>query len=241
MTIQLSRRGILRASASAGALTAMPRLVIGNARAADTELNVFGPLPPDPAPPGAAKFSEDAFADWKAAQDAHRRTTSCSPGRSFTTAWPPPSPPARRRGTSATIAAGCRSSQATSSPTRTTFPKELVDDLPPSSFSTVTVDGKRYGAIFTLSLLTLFYNKEHLDQAGITAPPKDWDELKRCRQGAHPRRPATAGCSNYGDPAGIGGTASQWMVFLQQAGGKVYDENGQPAFNNATPASTRCR
>ena len=47
------------------------------------------------------------------------------------------------------------------------LPKDLIDDLPKSSFSTVTIDGKRYGAVFTLSLLTLFYNKEHLDQAGF--------------------------------------------------------------------------
>ena len=39
------------------------------------------------------------------------------------------------------------------------LPKELIDDLPKSSFSTVTCDGKRYGAVFTLSLLTLFYQQ----------------------------------------------------------------------------------
>ena len=58
------------------------------------------------------------------------------------------------------------------------LPKELVDDLPKSSFGTLTWKGQKLGVIFTLSLLTLFYNKEHLEQAGIKEPPKTWDELK---------------------------------------------------------------
>ncbi len=38
---------------------------------------------------------------------------------------------------------------------------------------------------------------------------------------------------NYGEPAGIGGVASYWMVFLQQAGGKLYGDDGMPVFNDA--------
>ena len=68
------------------------------------------------------------------------------------------------------------------------LPKDLVDDLPQSSFSTVTWDGKRVGAVFTLSLLTLFYNTEHLEKAGFKEPPKTWDELKALCQGTDPRR-----------------------------------------------------
>jgi multiple sugar transport system substrate-binding protein len=112
------------------------------------------------------------------------------------------------------------------------LPADLVADLPPSSFSTVTWDGKKLGAVFTLSLLTLFYNKEHLAQAGFAEPPKTWDELKAyakelTRDGRH------GWVLNYGAPEGIGGVASYWMCFLQQAGGKLYGDDGLPAFNNA--------
>jgi multiple sugar transport system substrate-binding protein len=111
------------------------------------------------------------------------------------------------------------------------LPAELIADLPGSSFSTVTWDGKRMGVVFTLSLLTLFYNQELLQNAGITAPPKTWDELKNFA------RELTGGNQygwvlNYGAPEGIGGVASYWMCFLQQAGGKMYNDQGQPAFNN---------
>jgi multiple sugar transport system substrate-binding protein len=87
------------------------------------------------------------------------------------------------------------------------------------------------GVVFTLSLLTMFYNQEMLDGAGIKGAPKTWDELKGVAKeltgdGKY------GWVLNYGAPEGIGGVASYWMCFLQQAGGKLYDENGQPAFNN---------
>jgi hypothetical protein len=70
MTIQLSRRHLLRATAATGAATALPRFMTTAARADAAALNVFAPLPPDPSPPGAAKFSEDAFAKWQAEKGA---------------------------------------------------------------------------------------------------------------------------------------------------------------------------
>jgi multiple sugar transport system substrate-binding protein len=117
-------------------------------------------------------------------------------------------------------------------PLQDQLPQGLVDDLPPSSFSTVTWDGNRYGVVFTLSLLTLFYNTEHLEQAGLDKPPATWDELKGYAQELT-RDGRFGWVLNYGDPAGIGGVASYWMVFLQQAGGKVYGDDGLPAFNDA--------
>ncbi len=36
----------------------------------------------------------------------------------------------------------------------------------------------------------------------------------------------------YGASAGIGGVASVWMAFLQQAGGRMYDDAGQPVFDD---------
>jgi multiple sugar transport system substrate-binding protein len=108
---------------------------------------------------------------------------------------------------------------------------DLVADLPPSSFATVTWDGKKNGVVFTLSLLTLFYNTEQLAAAGFKEPPKTWDELKATAKEL--TRDGRYGWAlNYGAPDGIGGVASYWMCFLQQAGGKLYGEDGLPAFNN---------
>ena len=228
MSMRMSRRGLLHGTAAAGALASLPRFMTGSARADAAKLSVFGPLPPDPAPPGAAKFSEEAFAKWKAEKGAEveyellawpqlhdRMATAFASGSApwdivYMCGWVP-------------------ELQSNIIPYADNLSKELVDDLPKSSFSTVTVDGKRYGTVFTLSLLTLFYNKAMLDQAGFKAPPKDWDELKRCaKELTHDGNFGFV--LNYGDPAGIGGTASYWMTYLQQAGGKMYGEDGMPAF-----------
>jgi multiple sugar transport system substrate-binding protein len=230
MSIRLSRRSVLKAAASAGALTAFSSGFQRGAHAADAELSVFGPLPPDPAPPGAAKFSEAAFEAW---QKAHGAKVSYD-----LLAWP------QLHDRMATAFASgsapwdvmymCGWVPEFASflvPYADELPKALVDDLPKSSFETVSWGGKRYGAVFTLSLLTLFYNKEHLASIGFDAAPKNWDELKRATKEL--TRDGRYGfVANYGDPAGIGGTASYWMAFLQQAGGKMYGEDGLPVFKS---------
>lgn len=230
MVHNFNRRHFLGTGALAGAMATMPGLFDRGARAQSAALNVFSPLPPDPAPPGAAKFSEDAFAKWQADNGA---TVSYE-----TLAWP------QLHDRMATaFASGAAPWDITYNcgwvpefesfltPYADNLPKALVDDLPPTSFATTTVGGKRYGAVFTLSLLTLFYNKELMEQAGFKEAPKTWDELKACAK--EMTRDGRFGfVLNYGDPAGIGGTASYWMVFLQQAGGKVYGEDGLPAFKS---------
>lgn len=225
-----SRRNFLKTGAAAGAVTALPDFLRQTARAQSAALNVFSPLPPDPAPPGAAKFSEAAFAKWQADNGASvayetlawpqlhdRMATAFASGAApwditYNCGWVP-------------------EFESFLTPYADNLPKALVDDLPASSFATTTVGGKRYGTVFTLSLLTLFYNKELLEQAGFKEAPKTWDEMKACAK--EMTRDGRFGfVLNYGDPAGIGGTASYWMVFLQQAGGKLYGEDGMPSFKS---------
>ena len=230
MVHSFNRRHFLQSGALVGAMAAMPGFLNRPAYAQDAALNVFSPLPPDPAPPGAAKFAEEAFAKWQAANGAtvayetlawpqlhDRMATAFASGAApwditYNCGWVP-------------------EFQSFLTPYADNLPKALVDDLPPTSFATTTVDGKRYGAVFTLSLLTLFYNRELMEQAGFKEAPKTWDEFMACAK--EMTRDGRYGfVLNYGDPAGIGGTASYWMTFLQQAGGKVYGEDGQPVFKS---------
>lgn len=228
--INLNRRHILRTGASAGLVSAFPGLIPSLARADETTLNVFCPLTPDPAPPGVANFSKDAFAKWQAANSAKVSYE--------TLAWPQLHDRMATAFASGSVpwdvvynCGWIPEFQSFLRPFADSLPKDLVDDLPPSSFKTATVDGKRYGVIFTLSLLTLFYNKAHLKEAGFDAPPKNWDEFKAAAK-ALTKGDRYGLALNYGDPAGIGGTASYWMCFLQQAGGTMYKEDGSPAFNS---------
>ncbi len=229
-TPNMNRRDLLKSAAAGSALGLAPSLWTGSAFAADAALSVFSPLPPDPAPPGAAKFSEAAFADWQKANGAtvtydmvawpqlhDKMATTFASGEhvwdiAYMSGWVP-------------------EFAQFLTPFSDKLPKELVDDLPKSSFSTVTWDGQSSGVVFTLSLLTLFYNTEHFEKAGFKEPPKTWDDLKRyAKELTHDGN--FGWVLNYGEPAGIGGVASYWMCFLQQAGGKLYNDDGSPAFNS---------
>lgn len=229
---RLSRRDFLKLAGVSAAGLAFSDVLAACAPKAGgpVTLNVLVPAAPDPAPPGVAKFSEEAFAKWKADNNVE-------------VVYEAPPWPQLHDKMAANFASGKYVHDIVYNcgwvPEFADYlvdfvdqlPADLVADLPKSSFSTLTWGGKRLGVIFTLSLLTMFYNTEHLEQAGIKEPPKTWDELKRVA------KELTGGgrygwVLNYGAPEGIGGVASYWMCFLQQAGGKVYDENGLPAFNN---------
>lgn len=231
---RLDRRALLRRGAAAGAgMTAAryaPGLWTPGASAA-TNLSVLSPLAPDPAPPGVAQFSLDDFAAWKTANDAEVTYEAV--------AWPQLHDKMATNFASGThvhdiyyMSGWVPEFAEFLTPLQEMLPQDLVDDLPPSSFATVTWDDNRLGVVFTLSLLTLFYNMEHLEQAGLDGPPKTWDELKGYAQELT-RDGRYGWVLNYGAPEGIGGVASYWMVFLQQAGGTMYGDDGMPVFNDA--------
>jgi multiple sugar transport system substrate-binding protein len=233
----LSRRDFLKVSAASLGGLALGSYLAGCAPQAGepVTLNVLVPAAPDPAPPGVAEFSMEAFEKWKT-------------DNNVTVTYEAPPWPQLHDKMAANFASGQYVHDIIYNcgwvpefadylvPFVDDLPKELVDDLPKSSFSTVTWNGNKLGVIFTLSLLTLFYNKKHLTDAGISAPPKNWDELKSLAK-EMTRDGRYGWVLNYGAPEGIGGVASYWMCFLQQAGGKFYDENGNPAFNNEAGVS----
>jgi len=230
---RLNRRTFLKMSAAGVGTLGLSNLMAGCTPVASpgrAQLNVLVPAAPDPAPPGVAQFSEEAFAQWQAANNVEVRYEA------------PPWPQLHDK-MAANFAAGqyvhdvvymsgwVPEFAAALVPFVEQLPADLVADLPQSSFSTVTWDEQRLGAVFTLSLLTLFYNMEQLAQAGISEPPKTWDELKGVAQELT-RDGRYGWVLNYGAPEGIGGVASYWMCFLQQAGGTLYDATGAPAFTN---------
>jgi multiple sugar transport system substrate-binding protein len=94
-------------------------------------------------------------------------------------------------------------------------------------------NGEVYGCPTTLSLLTLHFNRAHFEQIGLAAPPVTWDELKG--YASELTREGRFGwvCA-HGTPGRIGGLASVWIVFLQQAGGRLFGDDGLPAFDDGT-------
>ena len=231
---RFDRRGLLRRAGAVGAGLAAARYAPGiwtPGASAATTLNVLSPLAPDPAPPGVAQFSLEDFAAW---QQSHDATVTYE-----AVAWPQLHDKMATNFASGThvhdVMYNCGWVPEFASfltPLQDSLPKDLVDDLPPSSFSTVTWDGNTLGVVFSLSLLTLFYNTAHLEEAGLPGPPTTWDELKGYAQELT-KDGRYGWVLNYGAPEGIGGAASYWMVFLQQAGGTMYGDDGMPVFNDA--------
>jgi multiple sugar transport system substrate-binding protein len=55
--------------------------------------------------------------------------------------------------------------------------KETYVDIEPTFIDSAKIDGQAYGLPTVASTRALFYNKTLFQQAGVTAPPKTWDEL----------------------------------------------------------------
>ncbi|CAN5611008.1 extracellular solute-binding protein [soil metagenome] len=229
---RISRRGMLGGAAGVGAGLALAHPMARQfGVSAATDLSVLTPLAPDPAPPGVAEFSQEAFDEWKSTNDANVSYESVS--------WPELHDKMATNFASGThvhdvvyMSGWVPEFSQFLTPMGAMISEDLRADLPPSSFSTVTWDGNEYGIVFTLSLLTLFYNAEHLEEAGLPGPPTTWDELKGYSEELT-RDGRYGWVLNYGAPEGIGGVASYWMTFLQQAGGTMYGDDGLPVFNDA--------
>jgi multiple sugar transport system substrate-binding protein len=59
---------------------------------------------------------------------------------------------------------------------------EMKAGVLPGAWTTVNYDGKSYGMPWILDTKYLFYNKDILAKAGITEPPKTWEELTKDAQ-----------------------------------------------------------
>lgn len=219
--LKLTRRQSLAAIAGIG---------LNGARGAEaaTKVSVLCPRTPNPTPPGYGGFAETETNDWQSKNDAFINYEAVS--------W---------EQVRAKIAAGFDGRAAQHDVNYTAgwipefspnlaklddlIPAGIIADLPASSAHAVTWDGARYGAPLSLSLLTLHCNETHLRGAGIASPPTTWDELKRAARELTTNEHA-GWAINYGAPAGIGGTTSYWLAFLQQAGGTLYSTNGRAGF-----------
>jgi multiple sugar transport system substrate-binding protein len=237
----LSRRTLLKQGAGLGlgaiALGALPAILQACGGSA-TSTSVTGPIalsvlsnqPPDPAPPGAAQFSLDALKAWQTennASVAYEAIPYTQMHDKLATAFASGNPPWDVAYMSGWVPEFSKNLADLGS----MLPKDLIADLPKSSFKTVTWNNQIQGVVFTLSLMTLFYNTAMFEKAGLKTPPKTWDELLGYT------RELTGGgqygwVNNYGTPEGIGGTANIFMAYLQQAGGTMWDASGMPVFGD---------
>jgi len=102
-------------------------------------------------------------------------------------------------------------------------------DFFPQSLRGVTIDGHLYAVPESLDTGMFYYRKDLYAQAGLTRPPRTWDELVQYSQKL--TKGNQWGYSFIGQPSYIG--AVTFFELLNQAGGTFLDDKGLPAFNSS--------
>ncbi len=228
---RVDRRGLMKMGAAAGAGLALGR-GIAPVGAQTTQLSVLTAGEPDPRPPGTYDYGNDMLDIWKSDHDTGV-TYDIQPlfgiDQVSQTAFDSGTYVYDLLYNSARIPEFNPNLMEIGS----RLADELVADLAPAQGVSVSWQGQQYGVMPTLSLMLLFYNKNLFDLKGLSAPPTTWDELKGYAAEFQEEPFPIGMMMPWGAPAGIGSVTSYWMAFLQQAGGTMYNEAGQPVFNDA--------
>jgi multiple sugar transport system substrate-binding protein len=106
---------------------------------------------------------------------------------------------------------------------------ELKDFLP-VALETLTYDKKLYGLPYMVHNSVLYYRKDLFSKAGITVPPKTWDEYRAIAKQLTDRKNGIFGTVIEGKNGVEPG--AKFMDILQQAGGRILDDAGNVAFNS---------
>ncbi|MGE5374143.1 MAG: extracellular solute-binding protein [Bacteroidota bacterium] len=107
---------------------------------------------------------------------------------------------------------------------------EMKSGMFPASWNGVTRNGKVYGMPWLMDVKYFIYNKDMLAKAGITAPPKTWEEMvdqaKTLKEKGIVEYPVIW---SWNQKEGV---VCDFAFLLYGNGGKFVDANGKPAFND---------
>lgn len=107
---------------------------------------------------------------------------------------------------------------------------EMKSGIFPASWNGVTRNGKIYGMPWLMDVKYFMYNKDMLQKAGITDPPKTWEELvdqaKTIKEKGIVEFPIVW---SWNQKEGV---VCDYAVLLYGNGGSFVDANGKPAFND---------
>jgi multiple sugar transport system substrate-binding protein len=107
---------------------------------------------------------------------------------------------------------------------------EMKSGIFPSAWNGVTRNGKVYGMPWLADNKYFMYNKDILQKAGISAPPKTWEEL--VEQAKIIKQKGLAEYPIIWSWAQLEAVVCDFTVLLYGNGGSFLDASGQPAFNN---------
>ena len=108
---------------------------------------------------------------------------------------------------------------------------DMKTNMFPASWNGVTRNGKIYGMPWLMDVKYFMYNKDILQQAGISAPPKTWEEL--VDQANIVKQKGLADYPIIWSWNQKEGVVCDFTVLLFGNGGSFLDASGKPVFNNA--------
>ncbi|MEW6493187.1 MAG: ABC transporter substrate-binding protein [Cyanobacteriota bacterium] len=103
-----------------------------------------------------------------------------------------------------------------------------LEDFEPALLNAFQLNNHTYGLPKDFSTLALFYNKKAFQQAGLTEPPQTWEELGEYSQKLTIDKNRDRRKEQYG--FGISPELSRQYFMLKAFGGRLVDQNGNPAF-----------
>ena len=107
---------------------------------------------------------------------------------------------------------------------------DMKSGMFPASWNGVTRNGKIYGMPWLMDVKYFMYNKDMLQKAGFTDPPKTWEEMvdqaKVIKQKGIAEFPVIW---SWNQKEGV---VCDYTVLLFGNGGAFLDANGKPVFNN---------
>jgi ABC-type glycerol-3-phosphate transport system substrate-binding protein len=95
-----------------------------------------------------------------------------------------------------------------------------LDDYIPSTLQSMAYDGTQYCLPFFAATVLLYYQIDKFQAAGITAPPKTFDELLEVARKVN--TPAIPAIALRGSPASTAGNIWLYNLFLYGEGGKYF-------------------
>jgi multiple sugar transport system substrate-binding protein len=108
---------------------------------------------------------------------------------------------------------------------------DMKTNMFPASWNGVTRNGKIYGMPWLMDVKYFMYNKDILQKAGISAPPKTWEEL--VDQANIIKQKGLAEYPIIWSWNQKEGVVCDFTVLLFGNGGSFMDASGKPVFNNA--------
>ncbi len=101
------------------------------------------------------------------------------------------------------------------------------DDFFPALQDDSTIDGKVMSVPYRIDIRSFWYRTDHLEEAGISAPPTNWEELEAMAVACTQRDgdQITREGYHYSSPGGWQNDLQAYLPFMEMAGGKFLSDD----------------